>query len=82
LTLNANGTLSGTPAAGTEGDYSFEVTITDRDGRSATRTLTLTILPRGPVPTPVPVLPAPLLAALMAMVALMGGKAAAARRKR
>jgi predicted outer membrane repeat protein len=72
LTLNADGTLSGTPAAGTAGDYSFEVTITDADGRRATRTLTLTIRPRGPVPpapTPVPTLSAAMLGVLGLLLA-------------
>ncbi|WP_435102361.1 putative Ig domain-containing protein [Halarchaeum sp. P4] len=41
LTLNADGTLSGTPT--TSGTYSFAVTVTDADGTQVTKSYTLTV---------------------------------------
>jgi len=43
LVDNADGTFTYTPAAGEEGDVSFQYTITDGDGDSATATATITL---------------------------------------
>jgi hypothetical protein len=41
LTLSSNGLISGTPTTG--GTYNFDVLLTDRDGRVATKSLAITI---------------------------------------
>ncbi len=41
LTLSSNGLISGTPTIG--GTYNFDVLVTDRDGRVATKSLAITI---------------------------------------
>jgi hypothetical protein len=50
LTLSSNGLISGTPTTG--GTYNFDVLVTDRDGRVATKSLAITISdPAVPVST-------------------------------
>jgi hypothetical protein len=49
LTLNANGTISGTPTAA--GASTFTVTVTDNGGRTANKQLTLTVDPGAPTVT-------------------------------
>ncbi|WP_189429036.1 Ig-like domain-containing protein, partial [Halomonas urumqiensis] len=43
LVYNDNGTFTYTPAAGEEGDVSFQYTLTDGDGDTSTATATLTL---------------------------------------
>jgi hypothetical protein len=49
LTLNPNGTISGTPTAA--GASTFTVTVTDNGGRTANKQLTLTVDPGAPTVT-------------------------------
>ncbi|MCA8938850.1 MAG: cadherin-like domain-containing protein, partial [Planctomycetes bacterium] len=43
LTNNMDGTITGTPAAGTDGSYSFVMQVTDNDGNMASGNVTLNI---------------------------------------
>ena len=45
VTLASNGTLSGTPAAGTAGSYPITITATDANSNTATQAFTLTVNP-------------------------------------
>jgi prepilin-type N-terminal cleavage/methylation domain-containing protein len=46
LTLNVSGQITGTPEA--DGSYNFDVTVTDAEGRLATKSLVITIYPNDP----------------------------------
>src|SRR5271165_3047706 len=51
VTLSPDGTLSGTPAFGTAGTDTIDVTATDANANTATQTFTLTVAPGSPVIT-------------------------------
>jgi hypothetical protein len=48
VTLGTSGTLSGTPAYGTAGSYTFTITATDANSNTATQSFTLTVTASGP----------------------------------
>jgi hypothetical protein len=53
VTLQSNGTLSGTPAFQTAGTYPLSITVTDGNANTSTQSFTLTVDPGNPVITSV-----------------------------
>ena len=49
VSLGPDGTLAGTPAAGTTGSYPITITATDGDGGTSTQSFVLTVAPAAPV---------------------------------